>query len=152
MQHAEEVAVAVGRLAETAQGLPVAIVAHSMGGLAVRWYLAHRPHKSVRTVITLATPHVGTWLAWFARGNGAADMRPGSSFLTSISSQPIPPDIHFYCLRARFDTRLIPAGSAWLPGTRCMNLPAHGHKRILRHAAVCDRVIDILGNTGRADS
>ncbi len=63
----------------------VDIVAHSMGGLASRWYLTHRelwpkdtngnPRHGVRKFITLGTPHLGTdvhllhpkladWIEW----------------------------------------------------------------------------------------
>jgi len=57
---------------ETATGLAPVIVAHSMGGLVARaWLRSRAAHKrsdgtdEAARLITLGTPHRGTWLAGF---------------------------------------------------------------------------------------
>ena len=73
----------------------VDIVAHSMGGLLVRQYLAHHPENPIRRVVFLATPHYGshatqvlTELASIgSTGNiQAAEIQPGSEFLWQLNS------------------------------------------------------------------
>lgn len=73
----------------------VDIVAHSMGGLLVRQYLAHHPENPIRRVVFLATPHYGshatqvlTELASIgSTGNiQAAEIQPGSGFLWQLNS------------------------------------------------------------------
>jgi triacylglycerol esterase/lipase EstA (alpha/beta hydrolase family) len=57
-----------------ATGLPPVIVAHSMGGLATRaWLRAFSADARVHRVITLGTPHGGTWLGAGARLPTGAD-------------------------------------------------------------------------------
>jgi len=65
-----EVADRMKLLQQENPGVRVDIVAHSMGGLAARWYLANpqlwptddqgQPRHMVRKLITLGTPHLGT--------------------------------------------------------------------------------------------
>ena len=56
---------AVQRLQQTT-GRPPLLVAHSMGGLAVRaWLRHHDADARVHRVITIGTPHHGTWLGRF---------------------------------------------------------------------------------------
>ena len=64
----------------------IVIVAHSMGGLAARYYLQRlRKTDQVKAVITLATPHHGTFSGGIlAPGNTpTSEMLPGSEFWSS---------------------------------------------------------------------
>jgi pimeloyl-ACP methyl ester carboxylesterase len=144
IDHAREIAHAVDALVARAHAGSIAIVAHSMGGLASRWYLAHQPHPRVSTAVSLATPHAGTWAAWLGWGRGAAEMRPGSDFLQQLGTLSIPQHVRFYSLRAPFDLRVFPASSAWLSGTQCSVAPGRGHRRILRQASVCSHVVRLI--------
>lgn len=144
MAHAQEIAAAVGQLVAASDDATVSIVAHSMGGLALRWYLAHQPHPSVRTAISLATPHAGTWAAWLGWGDGAVEMRPGSTFLREVNSLEIPAHVRFISLRAPFDLRVFPSSSAWLRGAECSVTPGRGHRRILSLPSVCSHVVQLV--------
>ncbi len=67
----------------------VDVVAHSMGGLIIRYALAQvrRGHSSfppylrVDDVVTLGTPHAGTTAAYFANNTQADEMEPTSGFI-----------------------------------------------------------------------
>ncbi len=73
-------------LAET--GAPrVNIVAHSMGGLVSRWYIQQRGGAArVALLVTLATPHRGTLIAYAGLGRSAREMRPGSVLLGTLDA------------------------------------------------------------------
>jgi pimeloyl-ACP methyl ester carboxylesterase len=61
------------------------IVAHSMGGLAARGYLARLGGAgAVRRLVTLGTPHRGTLAGLVCIGAGAVDLLPGSPFLRAL--------------------------------------------------------------------
>lgn len=115
--HAGELAAAVERLIERTGAAKIDIVAHSMGGLAVRRYLLDRGAASVRKVVFLATPHRGTVSAKVAWGDGAREMEPGSRFLLDlIRAEPVPPGVQAITVRTPLDLHIIPPESATLPG------------------------------------
>ena len=63
----------------------ISIVAFSMGGLVSRQYLQNQGGaKRCENFITVSSPHHGTKAAWVYPSQGAADMRPGSSFLANL--------------------------------------------------------------------
>ncbi|MCF7822214.1 MAG: alpha/beta fold hydrolase, partial [Mariprofundaceae bacterium] len=73
----------------------VDIVAHSMGGLLVRQFLAHHPDHNVRRLLLLSVPNFGASAAGFltqfssisATGNAQAqEIEPGSDFLWHLNS------------------------------------------------------------------
>ena len=109
IEHSEEIAEAVARLRAGTGRDDVAVVAHSMGGLALRHHLMNS-HASVRTAIFVGTPHHGTWAAWLAWGRGGAEMRPGSSFLRELNRAPLPAHVRAFCLRTPIDTRVLLPG------------------------------------------
>ena len=79
---------------EAATGLAPVIVAHSMGGLVARaWLRSRAAHKrsdgtaEAARLITIGTPHRGTWLAAFARTPNARQMRVGSSWMGALADK-----------------------------------------------------------------
>lgn len=115
--HAEEVARAVDRLLEDTGAHEVDVVAHSMGGLAVRRYLLDGGADVVRRVVFLATPHRGTVVAHLAWGEGAREMEPGSRFLLDLlRGRAVPRGVRAITVRTPLDLRVIPNESATLPG------------------------------------
>ncbi|HEX6694747.1 MAG TPA: alpha/beta fold hydrolase [Longimicrobiales bacterium] len=147
VEHALEIERAVARLRHASGAGEIAIVAHSMGGLATRWYLGHNADELVRAVIFLATPHRGTWLAWLGWGPGAAEMRPQSPFLRELQMVSLPAGVRAVSFRAPLDTRLLPSGSAWIDGAERRTLSAAGHRRILRHPRVFEEIARVLRET-----
>jgi pimeloyl-ACP methyl ester carboxylesterase len=71
---------------------PIDVVAHSMGGLIIRYALAATqrhvadfpPYLLVEDVVTLGTPHGGSRGHKFAPSLQGAEMDPGSSFIKSL--------------------------------------------------------------------
>lgn len=149
LDHAEEIAAAVRTLRERTSHERIAVVAHSMGGLALRHYLACGGDRFVHTAIFAGTPHNGTWAAWLAWGRGGAEMRPGSEFLQRLNRASLPDTVRAFCLRTPIDTRVLPGRSAWLEGAVCHMVRTPAHPRMLRHAGTLALMRDILLDPGQ---
>jgi len=120
-RHAEELAEAISGLRRAAAAAEVDVVAHSMGGLAVRWYLLERDDPPVRRVVFLGSPHRGTLAAHLAWGGGRDEMTPGSPFLDTLNAlEPTPIGVEALTIRTAVDTHIVPGESATLP-----NVPDH---------------------------
>ncbi|MBR9991276.1 MAG: hypothetical protein KFH98_16050 [Gemmatimonadetes bacterium] len=144
VEHAEEIGHAIRQLKERAGAARIAVVAHSMGGLALRHYLVEGGEVDVHTAIFAGTPHRGTWLAWLAWGRGGAEMRPGSEFLERLNAAPLPESVRAVCLRSPIDTRIVPGRSAVLAGAPCHTVRLPTHPRMLRHGATLRLIRDLL--------
>ena len=106
---------AVRRLEATTGTAPV-LVAHSMGGLAARaWMAASGGEDRVHRVVTIGTPHHGTWLARFGQTLNGREMRIGSDWLAHLTRQE-PPRRYakFTCYYSHCDNIVFPAGTATL--------------------------------------
>jgi triacylglycerol lipase len=142
IDHAREIDRAIHDLrARARDGEPIVVVAHSMGGLGLRWFLTHHDASGIRLAVFLATPHRGTWMAYLGRGRGATEMRPSSAFLRELNAGATPSHVRCIAFRAPWDTRLLPGSSAWLESMECRTLPALGHRRILRQRSVFDTLV-----------
>jgi triacylglycerol lipase len=127
-EHAAEIDSVVAEMIERTGATEVDIVAHSMGGLATRWYLKTRPDAPVRKVVFMASPHRGTLSAVLAWGDGSDEMLPTSDFLESLNRGPaLPPGVTALTIRTPVDTHIFPAASATLPGVpdRSVCCPTH---------------------------
>lgn len=115
-EHAAEVGAEIRALRESVAAERVDVVAHSMGGLAVRYHLASGGGEGVRRVVFLATPHRGTVAAHVAWGAGSEEMEPGSPFLDSLNAlPPVPEGVEALSVRTPVDLRVVPGASATLP-------------------------------------
>lgn len=145
VEHAHELAHAVESLAAASGEARIAVVAHSMGGLALRWYLTElHGGERVHTAVFMATPHRGTWAAWLGLGAGAREMRPGSTFLTRLNATSLPDSIRTHCFRTPLDTRIFPPASALLDGASVRVIRAPTHPGMLRSRRVFRAVVEVL--------
>lgn len=123
------------------------VVAHSMGGLAVRAWLAGQPDAAaadarVRHVITIGTPHQGTWMARFGHTPNARQMRIGGAWLAALASREAPVRHgRFTCFYGHADNIVFPATTATLAGADNRHLPATAHVAMVQHPAVWDAVL-----------
>jgi triacylglycerol lipase len=125
------------RRVQAATGLPPVLVAHSMGGLAIRAWLAWRGANNqdtealVRRVITLGTPHHGTWLGNFAHSTNGAQMRLNSTWLELLRTREAPHiAAKFVCFYANCDNIVFPVSSATLEGADNRFVGSLGHVAI----------------------
>jgi pimeloyl-ACP methyl ester carboxylesterase len=129
--HADEIAEAALALRAATGAAAFDIVAHSMGGLAVRRFLARHDRHGVRRVVFVATPHRGTWSALLAWGGGRREMLPGSPFLAELGEKA-PPGVETVTIRTLLDLRIVPGSSARLDGAIDRLVPVSTHRRLIR--------------------
>jgi pimeloyl-ACP methyl ester carboxylesterase len=101
-----------------ATGQPPLLVCHSMGGLAARaWLRAHQADARVHHVITIGTPHHGTWLARYSPAINGRQMTLHSAWLRQLA-QDEPPQRRrlFTCYHSNCDNIVFPAALATLAG------------------------------------
>jgi pimeloyl-ACP methyl ester carboxylesterase len=101
-----------------ATGRTPLLVCHSMGGLAVRaWLKRMKAEARVHHVVTIGTPHHGTWLARFGHGHSGRQMRLLSDWHVQLDlDMPAGRHALFTCWYSNCDNIVFPASSATLPG------------------------------------
>ncbi|MGV0976437.1 MAG: alpha/beta fold hydrolase [Azonexus sp.] len=107
----------------------VVLVAHSMGGLVCRSYLARHGSGRVERLITIASPHSGTELAHIGIGKNAREMEPGSQWLQDLASADVP--VHAIAIRTPHDNYVMPQDNQRLPGALDVELDGIGHLALL---------------------
>lgn len=123
------------RRIEQCTGRPPVIVAHSMGGLAVRhWWAVDGNEQRAKHVITLGSPHRGTWLArWGCRKN-ARQMRLASPWLKDLAARESPATAsRFTCFYSHCDNIVFPASTATMTGADNRHLCAVAHVHMVDH-------------------
>lgn len=117
---------------EAATGLAPVVVAHSMGGLALRRWWAEQagPHgaRRVHHAITIGTPHHGTWLARFALSRNARQMQQRSHWLQALAArEPAGRAALFTCFHGHCDNIVFPPATATLAGAHNVHLGGVAH-------------------------
>lgn len=107
----------------------VMLVAHSMGGLVCRDYLAMHGHGKVAGLITLATPHQGSELANLGIGDNAREMEPGSGWLQRFASVPL--EVPAVSVRTTHDNFVMPQDRQKHDAMQDLPLPGVGHLSLL---------------------
>ncbi len=135
--YATTVDAAVRQVTE-ATGMPPVVVGHSMGGLALRGWLARlgsldRVHK----LITIGTPHHGTALARFAHSINGRQMQRGSRWLAALEPLGhVQPRDKFVCFYSNCDNIVFPVSSATLAGADNRMVANRGHVDLIFAAQV----------------
>jgi triacylglycerol lipase len=138
------------RQLEVATGQAPVVVAHSMGGLAVRaWLAGGHTEGRVQEVITLGTPHHGTWLGRWALSDNGRQMRLDSDWLQALAArEPASRRRLFTCFYSHCDNIVFPASSACLPDARHRHLPATAHVDLVLHPLVMAHLLHRLSARG----
>ncbi|HEX4782112.1 MAG TPA: alpha/beta fold hydrolase [Usitatibacter sp.] len=130
----------------------LALVCHSMGGLAAREYLCRHGAGRVRKLVTIATPHRGTLHARLGQGANAREMRLGSAFLGALAGREGErgPACGVTSIYTPHDNLVAPQDSSVLPWARNIALPGRGHVEILSAQALAVLVAAELRECGAA--
>nr|WP_145549135.1 alpha/beta fold hydrolase [Variovorax boronicumulans] len=128
---------AVARLIK-ATGQPPVLVCHSMGGLAARaWLRTPGAAARVAHVVTIASPHSGTWMARLGHGKNARQMERDSHWLAQLArdetdAAPVP----FTCWYSNCDNVVFPVSTAARDGADNRFLPGQAHVALAFHERV----------------
>lgn len=111
-----------------ATGRPPLLVCHSMGGLAARaWLRRHQAWDRVAHVVTIGSPHGGTWLARFSHLRNGRQMRLQGEWVTELAARPAARAGLFTCWYSSCDNIVFPASTATLPGADNRLVPGVAH-------------------------
>jgi len=104
------------RRVEQLTGRPPLVICHSMGGLAARaWWRAHGNGRAIAGLVTIASPHGGTWLARFSQRPNGRQMRLQSDWVRELAGHearhPLPATTCWY---SNCDNVVFPAATAAL--------------------------------------
>jgi triacylglycerol esterase/lipase EstA (alpha/beta hydrolase family) len=128
-------------------GLPPVLVCHSMGGLAARaWLRRKQADKRVHRVITIGSPHGGTWLGHFSHTVNGRQMRLGGEWVRSLADA----DAHakFTCWYSNCDNIVFPASTATLPGADNRLVTGAAHVELAFVPQVLAHALDSLREDG----
>ncbi|NEQ19920.1 MAG: lipase, partial [Microcoleus sp. SIO2G3] len=82
----------------------------------------------VQRFVTIASPHYGTWTAYFRPNIGAAQMRRGSAFLNALNQDADMLDrLNFTSIWTPLDLMIVPAASSQMPVGKNVQIPVSGH-------------------------
>ena len=107
-------------------GLPPLVVCHSMGGVVVRAWLRHaNANDRVHHIITIGSPHHGTWLGRFSFMTNARQMSLSNEWLGQLAADERQGEQKedlaqryqlFTCYYSNCDNMVFPASTATLAG------------------------------------
>jgi triacylglycerol lipase len=133
------------RRAREATGLAPVLVGHSMGGLAIRAWCRHRGAQALEMterIVTIGSPHAGTFTARFARADNARQMGLTSDWLRALAdAEGAALRSHFTCFWSHCDNVVMPASTATLPGADNRHLPGQAHVAMVFAPPVLDEVV-----------
>jgi hypothetical protein len=136
---------AVRRL-ERRTGRPPVLVCHSMGGLAARaWWRAYGKDRALAALVTIASPHGGTWMGRFSQRTNGRQMRLHSAWLRELAQhearQPLPPTTCWY---SNCDNIVFPSGTAMLDCAENRFVPGQPHVALAFAPQVLEDCTDLL--------
>ena len=129
-----------------ATGLAPLLVCHSMGGLAVRAWLGRQLDLTrVHHIVTIGTPHRGTWLARFGLGTNVGQMRIDSPWQKKLE-QALTPERRrlFTCWYSSSDNIVFPASAAYIAGANKSVLHGVAHVQMAFVPEVVTGSLDLL--------
>jgi triacylglycerol lipase len=137
-------------------GEPPLLVCHSMGGLAARaWLRSAGNARAVCRVVTIGSPHQGTWIARFSLMPNGSEMREDSEWLAQLrqdeaaAPEPAPP---FTCWYSNCDNVVFPPSNATLPGADNRFVPGPAHVDLAFHPEVMTASLALLEEEAAAAS
>jgi len=125
--YAQSIDEAVSRVTEATGRSPV-LICHSMGGLAARAWLRSADAARVHRIVTIGTPHRGTWLARFGRTANGREMRIDGEWMRQMEGEGGGAlQVPFTCWYSNCDNIVFPTSTATLPGADNRLAPGRGH-------------------------
>lgn len=132
----------IGRTTEN-----IYLIGHSLGGLVARAVVSKfkEIRKYVKKVITMGSPHRGTYaaIAGILTPSGR-QMLPWSSYLKELNSIPLPKEVKFYSIYSRNDLLVLPWKNAFLKGAKNIELEGVGHIGLIMEEKIHRLLYEII--------
>lgn len=146
---AQQLATYVEQVRASTGAAQVDIVTHSMGGLNSRWYVKFLGGTDyVDDWVSLAGPNHGTDTAYWCYYASCYDMRPGSSFLSTLNSgDETPGSVDYGTWWSSCDGVINPDDSTLLQGAQNTYVGCIGHGDFLTDNAVSQDVQNFVAGT-----
>lgn len=135
------------------------LICHSMGGLAARAWMAATPGAALRVqnIITIGTPHRGTWLARFSHLTNGRQMRHDCDWQQTLVARELAlhPQRHaeqFVCWYSNTDNIVFPASTATLPGADNRLVRGAAHVALAFHPRVMAESLAMVASAGKSPS
>jgi len=143
--YADIIEQAVARL-EASTGQAPVLVGHSMGGLAIRaWAAAHGGEARAHRIVTIGSPHRGTWLGRFSTTTNGHEMRLASPWQQQLGTRESATlSSRFICFYSHCDNIVFPASTATLPGADNRHVPGIAHVDLVNQPVVFEAVLASL--------
>jgi pimeloyl-ACP methyl ester carboxylesterase len=121
-----------------ATGLAPVLVCHSMGGLAARaWLRARSGGQRVHHVVTIGSPHRGTWLAQFSHLKNGRQMNFDGPWIRELEQcGPAAAAGRFTCWYSNCDNIVFPASTSTLPAADNHLVRGVAHVQLAFHPRV----------------
>lgn len=144
------------RRAQSLTKQPPIVVCHSMGGLAVRAWLARQSVRDrVGAVITIGTPHRGTWLGRLSHVTNGRQMQPGCDWLVALEKREheksSSPYAKFVCWYSNTDNIVFPTSTATLPGADNRLIEGAAHVAMAFHPTVMAESMMLVNSLSTRD-
>lgn len=109
------------------------LVVHSFGGLISRYYIQELGgDQIVRNLVTVATPHQGTYTAYLGPGASTVEMRPGSDFLNQLNGKGFAfGPVRYTSIWTNLDEIVVPPKNSVMPESEVQYVPWTGHLTIM---------------------
>ena len=149
-RHAERLSEFIHRVLEVTGEKQVDIVAHSLGGLISRYALQRLGlADSVRTLITLATPHQGTYAARYANTTLTVPLRPDSDLIKDLNAEGLSRlPVRLIAVYSDRDVYVVPAQMMTHPDAENIFIPNTAHSQHLVSPEVFRVVASCLNKVG----
>lgn len=150
-RYADDVRAALER-AHDRHGEPVNLLCHSMGGLTARWCLEQGDGAAlVEDIVTLGTPHQGTYAAYLGvLTAGGRSMLPSSSVIETLTEGGLEPSVRYTAVASRGDRAVVPTSNALVPealaveDTENVAVASRSHVELVSDPAVVSTYVDRL--------
>jgi len=143
---AEQLDAKVNQICSATGARQVVLVGHSMGGLVARAYLRRFGASRVEKLVTMGTPHHGSFLAWGFPGRDLEQMRPGNAWLAALNrDETNPAPVPITSIWSRHDSMVAPQASSQLACAHNVAVIGVGHNAMLIDEEVIERLAREVG-------
>jgi triacylglycerol lipase len=119
---------AIDQLIEQTGQQKIAVVAHSMGGLAIRAYIRQYGNEKIARVVTLGAPHQGTYISEYGHGKNVGEMALQSKWRDELMLRETPARNAIFTVIISHDDNIVaPQNIQTIAGAKKIEVAGIGH-------------------------